>query len=474
MRYNRFAMRSLPLLCSGISLAAAQAVANSSNSSSASSTFDASKYSSSDVIKRDIAVIGGGSSGTYGAVKLRDMGKSVVVVEKAGTLGGHENTYIDPSTGTPIDYGVQTYWNISVVTEFFARFDIPIETFSFTGGTNVYADFETGEVLPKFSPSQNFTPYANQLNKYPYLLTSWNLPSPVPADLLLKFGDFIKKYSLQDIAYSIYSNSLGVGNVLQQLTVNVFKIFDKAYLRGFQGGNVVTSNHDNGELYVKALAELGSDALLSSTVTAAQRAGGKNGVKLVVKTPTGNKLIIASKLLISIPPLISNLAPFALDAREKDLFQKWTYSGYYNGVINNTGLAAGTRYLNAAAKNPYNIPSLPAVYEIVPTRVKGIYYFWYGSPGALPRSKIEADVTATVQKLTDNKDAAPDFLAFSSHTPFKLVVSADDISEGFYKNLEGLQGHLKTYWTGAAFLSHSSGELWNFTQALLPDIAASV
>ena len=472
MHFNRIAMRSFPLLCSGIGLVAAQAVANSSNSSSASPTFDASKYSSSDVIKRDVAVIGGGSSGTYGAIKLRDMGKSVVVVEKTGTLGGHENTYIDPSTGTPIDYGVQTYWNISVVTEFFARFDIPIETFSFTGGTNVYADFETGEVLPSFSPSQNFTPYANQLNKYPYLLDSWNLPSPVPGDLLLKFGDFIKKYSLQNIAYSIYSNSLGVGNVLQQLTVNVFKIFDAAYLGGFQGGNVVTSNHDNGELYVKALAELGSNALLSSTVTAAQRSG-ENGVKLVVKTPTGNKLIIVSKLLISIPPLVSNLAPFGLDSREKDLFQKWTYSGYYNGLINNTGLAAGTRYVNAAATTTYNIPNLPAVYEIVPTRVEGIYYFWYGSPGALSQQKIQADVTATVQKLTGHKTAAPDFLAFSSHTPFKLVVSADDISHGFYNNLEGLQGHLNTYWTGAAFLSHSSGELWNFTQSLLPEIAAS-
>ena len=55
---------------------------------------------------------------TYGAIKLRDVGKSVMVVEKTGTLGGHENIYVDPSTGSPIDYGVQTYRNIAVVTEF--------------------------------------------------------------------------------------------------------------------------------------------------------------------------------------------------------------------------------------------------------------------------------------------------------------------------------------------------------------------
>lgn len=177
--------------------------------------------------------------------------------------------------------------------------------------------------------------------------------------------------------------------------------------------------------------------------------------------------------MISIPPLVSNLAPFDLDSREKDLFQEWTYSGYYNGCINNTGLAAGTRYFNAGANTTYNIPNLPGVYEIVPTRVEGIYYYWYGSPSALPQQKIQADVAAIVQKLTGGKTAAPEFLAFSSHTPFKLVVSADDISHGFYNDLEGLQGHLNTYWTGAAFLSHSSGELWNFTASLLPEIAAS-
>ena len=465
-------MRSFALLCSRIGLAAALAVRESDTNSSSFCIFDTSSYSSGNVITRDVAVIGGGSSGTYGAIKLRDMGRSVVVVEKEGRLGGHENTYIDPGTGTPIDYGTQAYWNNTAVTDFFARFDIPIETFEFTGGTNVFADFETGQVLSGFNPVPDFTPYTNQLNKYPYLLYSWSLPSPVPGDFLLTFGDFIRKYSLQNLAYGVYTNALGVGNILQQLTVNVFKIFDAAYLDGLRGGDVVTSNRDNGELYVKALAELGSNALLSSTVTAAQRSG-NDGVKLVVKTPTGNKLIVASKLLISIPPLVSNLEPFDLDSQEEDLFRRWTYSGYYNGLINNTGLAAGTRYVNTGANTTYNIPNLPGVYQIVPTRVAGIYYFWYGSPGPLSQQQIQADVTTTVRKLNGGKTAAPDFLAFSSHTPFKLVVSANDISNGFYNKLEGLQGHLNTYWTGAAFLSHSSGELWNFTQSLLPEIVSS-
>ncbi|MCJ1318616.1 hypothetical protein MMC15_003946 [Xylographa vitiligo] len=464
-------MRSFAVLCLSIGLAAAQ---TSPSTDTNSSIFEAQSYHSSNIITIDVAVIGGGSSGTYGAIKLKDMGRSVVVVEQHDVLGGHENTYIDPTTQTPIDYGTQAYWNISVVTDFFARYDIPIETFGFSGGSNIYADFTTGKALAGFAPSTNFTPYANQLYKYPYLLNSWTLPYPVPSDLLLPFSEFISKYSLQNIAYSIYSNSLGIGNILQQLTVNVFKIFDAAYLDGLKGGDVATTNHDNGELYVKALAELGSSALMSSTVIAAQRPSDKESVKLVVRTPTGNKLIVAKKLLISIPPLVTTLAPFDLDSEETNLFKEWTYSGYYNGLVQNTGLAAGTRYVNAAAQNLYNIPTLPAVYEIVPTRVAGIYYYWYGSQGTQPQATIQAEVAATIGKLTNSTSTSGlEFVAFSSHTPFKLVVSANDISSGFYKGLEGLQGHKNTYWTGAAFLSHSSGELWNYTQALLPGIVSA-
>jgi heterodisulfide reductase subunit A-like polyferredoxin len=48
---------------------------------------------STDIIERDVAIIGGGSAGTYAAVRLRDLGKSVIVIEKDVVLGGHTDTY---------------------------------------------------------------------------------------------------------------------------------------------------------------------------------------------------------------------------------------------------------------------------------------------------------------------------------------------------------------------------------------------
>lgn len=42
--------------------------------------------STDKIITRDVVIIGGGASGSHAAVSLRDMGKSVVVVEKKGVL----------------------------------------------------------------------------------------------------------------------------------------------------------------------------------------------------------------------------------------------------------------------------------------------------------------------------------------------------------------------------------------------------
>lgn len=42
--------------------------------------------STGDTIVRDVVIVGGGVSGAHAAVKLRDAGRSVVVVEKQGQL----------------------------------------------------------------------------------------------------------------------------------------------------------------------------------------------------------------------------------------------------------------------------------------------------------------------------------------------------------------------------------------------------
>lgn len=47
---------------------------------------DETKFSLADTIVKDVVVLGGGASGSYAAVRLKDSGKSVIVVEQKNYL----------------------------------------------------------------------------------------------------------------------------------------------------------------------------------------------------------------------------------------------------------------------------------------------------------------------------------------------------------------------------------------------------
>lgn len=182
-------------------------------------------YSVDSVITRDIAIIGGGSTGTYSAIRLKDLGKSVVVVEGQDRLGGHTQTYHDPKTGGTIDYGVIVWHNTDIVKNYFARLNVTLVIgFGPSGAPDVstYMDYQTGKVVSNYTPSDPTAAlgaYAEQLAKYPYVELGFDLPYPVPADLLLPFGDFVTKYNLEDMMGLLFTFAQGLGNLLTQTTV---------------------------------------------------------------------------------------------------------------------------------------------------------------------------------------------------------------------------------------------------------------
>src|SRR3974377_1569616 len=77
-------------------------------------------------IERDVCIIGGGSAGTYTAVRLGGLGKSVLLVERSGRLGGHAQTFVDPATGVPIDIGVVDFENTPLLHNYFNCFNVTI------------------------------------------------------------------------------------------------------------------------------------------------------------------------------------------------------------------------------------------------------------------------------------------------------------------------------------------------------------
>lgn len=217
------------------------------------------------VITRDVCIIGGGASGTYAAIGLKDMNKSVAVVEAQSHLGGHTNTYTSPTTSKKVDYGVTIFANTSIVSSYFDRFKItltPGDARPSIPVKNFYVDFRTGQNVTGYvppDPTAAFRTYAAQAAKYPFLHSpGWDLPEPVPYDLLIPFGDFVEKYQLDNTLFTINEYAQGFGDLSSIPTIYVLKYFN--VLPGQSGASttsLTTARHDNSELYDKARKELG-------------------------------------------------------------------------------------------------------------------------------------------------------------------------------------------------------------------------
>lgn len=435
--------------------------------------------SAADIITRDVCIIGGGSAGTYTAVRLSNMNQSVVVVERNDRLGGHTNTYVDPSTNTTWDYGVQIWHNLSIVTNYFARLNVALtpanQASSSAGPAPIYADFGTGQTLVNFSfpnATAALAAYSEQIAKYSFLNGGFDLPNPVPADLLLPFGDFVDKYGLGAMVDTAFLYGQTLGNLLQRPTIYVIKLFGQDILRNLLANSfLTTASHDNSQLYQSALALLGNNVLLQTSVLQTSRTA--DGVQVLVQTPSGHKLIQAKKLVVAIPQYLENLIGFDLDENEISIFGQLDGVGYFTGLFNNTGLPAGQTVMNFAPNTPYNLPLLPGTFGFTPTSIPDVFDFKYGSIHYLSDDAVKAEVVASLSRLRNtglNVSNTPDFVAYQNHSPYVLSVSAAAIQDGYYDRLKALQGVRNTWYTGAAFVTQDSSLIWNFTESLLPRI----
>jgi hypothetical protein len=218
------------------------------------SNLDTSAYGPSNIINRDVAIIGGGSSGTHAAISLKDKGKSVIVIEAKGRLGGHTETYTDPATNKTFDYGVQVFHNISAVQRYMQRFDIPLTVLGPDGTTTANYDYRTGKPVNITTPSQAelraaLASYGKFLAMYPKLNDGMFLPSPVPEDLVMPFGEFAKKYSIENAVPIMNQYNPGLGDILTVPTIELVKVFGISLIEQFtsSGGLITTARHNNSE-----------------------------------------------------------------------------------------------------------------------------------------------------------------------------------------------------------------------------------
>jgi hypothetical protein len=447
------------------------------------SAYKAKRY----VIETDVVVIGGGGTGTYAAIQLKDQGKKIMVIESKSRLGGHTETYHDPETGHTIDMGVKLYHDEPIVYQWFARFNLSTTKFDYTTtGLSQNVDFRTGQVLNGL-PAANQTAmasalqrYAAVLQKYPQLEAGFYLPDPVPEDLYTPFGQFVQKYDIADAVQFIFGITSAFGDILELPTLQIFRTLSLGLLA--TSSNFRTSSvADNSLLFERATAELfKTDSLfLSSNVLATERACENGSVRLLVNTPKGRRLVIAKRILITIPPTPSALAMLDPNQEELSIFGQLTAVGYYTSIIKNAG-PVNITLQNLALDKPYALPPMPAIYNVNPTVNPSLTQVFYGTKiGQILNDKeakagIITDLKRyqTINNLTSTE---PEFVAFSNHSPYNLMFGANATEAGYYKKLYALQGKRNTFWTGATWRAQDSSASWAFTKdSVLPALVASL
>ncbi|KAK8054807.1 Beta-cyclopiazonate dehydrogenase [Apiospora rasikravindrae] len=447
---------------------------------------DPAGYELRDVYHRDVVIIGGGSSGVYSAMRLRDHGKTVMVVEKRDTLGGHAEAWVDPVSRTPVDIGVVVFANTSTVTDYFARFNLSLVLPTTTATPNsTFVDFSTGNVVNFTEPdaaafSAAVDTYLDHLNEFPALQGSFNMTYPVHPDLLLSFGDFVAKYNMSSLVPQVFRYNQGPAPLLNISMLYLFKYLNSGEISSLKQGFLSVDRYSVTELYRRAAGTLGIDVMFDSTVVEMDRSLPKE-VRVAIRTPVGPKLVIAKTVLTTIPPILDNLVGYDLSAEERSLFSQFFANGYYTGVLNNTGLDPAAALVNHAPDRPYGIPDLPGIYAMHSTPLPGDRFVtnaFYGSPDVLPDDDVKADIVATIQRYQTANGMfviEPNWLKFSSHAPFNLMVPNDKIADGFYEWLFALQGQRNTFYNGAAWHTQDSSALWEFTDYyVIPIMLASL
>ena len=269
----------------------------------------------------------------------------------------------------------------------------------------------------------------------------------------------------------------------------MFKYLNLNLVNSFKTSYLTTVHNNTGELYDKAAKALGHDALLSSSVLTMDRTCSSGPVKVVVQTPSGRKLIVAKKLVSTIPPKIHNLHGFDLSPNETSVFSQFFNNAYYTSILNNTGLPAGTDLTNPgpmvsnqSAPQPASQSAQknqPGIYAVGGSSiVADLFQVFYGLPRTAPEKQVKADIIASVQRVQKTRGihttSPPEFTVFKEHAPFNLMVSNEAIKDRFYEKALALQGQRNTFYNGAWLQTQSSSTLWQTTEALIPKIVAAL
>ncbi|KAE8382755.1 beta-cyclopiazonate dehydrogenase [Aspergillus bertholletiae] len=435
----------------------------------------AKEIAARDTISRDVIILGGGSSGTYAAIRLRDQGKTVAVVERNDYLGGHGETYYTEDN-TPLNFGVEGFFNTSVTRNYLDRLQVPYGRRNPAPAYENFVNLNTGHRTEypagQLQDREAFAKWVDAISQFGFLDDGvYRIPEPVPEDLIMPFADFVKKYHLEESVYALFSHTSG--DVLDMITLYVIQYIGVPHAAALNEGYIRPID-GIAALYTSAGKELGSDVLLETTPESVERS--EEGVEVTVRYTDGTtKLLKGRQLLVTIPPLLDNLHGFPLSEKESHIFSKWQYHQYWAALVNDTGLPDDVNLVNVDTERLYGVPKEPFIWRLDNHWAPGYHNIKlvggpdFGKDEAMAYMYEKLELLNAEGTYSTHK---PEIVKFASHTPVTMFVSPEEIRGGFYRQLYELQGLNSTFWTGATWASDYSTLLWGYTDEVLKQMAS--
>ncbi|BCU03046.1 hypothetical protein [Pandoravirus japonicus] len=468
--------------------------------------------------QRDVCVLGGGAAGMAAAVFAKDRGHSVVVIESADRVGGQCDTidFTAPAPGMPswIDIGVQFFANTTAANEaglgpwtidsvgIVQRFAGPgsVYPLDFTVDTtpNYAVNLRQGVsygLQPPAPPTPEFLAAYYRLSviiaSYPWIDRA-EVPSPVPAELLVPFAQFIAEHQLGPLVPSLFVPQLSGGGLgafdklttlyaLLNLSPTISRIFSVPYA-GFVVAGGCRGVYDGMRAYLTA--DSADNVLVNARTLIAVRPYSPRlpvivGGTLSAPGGGGNRLAGSfayrcDKLIVAYAQTEDALKPLALDAAERRVFKEVRQRYYFTGTIDAAGpVVDGGAFnmLNIDPTSPFGTPALPAVTQLTRGLPYGPVQFKATSQEPISVSAMRQTVVDQLARmpasLLTNATAVDEFLlhAFQPHfTDAELARPG-----GAYAALEALQGHRKTYYVGALKNFAVTYQLWQASYDLVAD-----
>ena len=190
---------------------------------------------------------------------------------------------------------------------------------------------------------------------------------------------------------------------------------------------------------------------------------------VVSSSDSSRKLIKAKRLFFTLPPSIENLKPLNLSPSEKATLNTSIY--YYAPAADTTNYLGIRDWLwTLSLTSAPGVPADEDLFEVL-----------FATNYSISEADARKTITEAVQSLiasgtlpsNSKNDCNVDFVAFNNHNSILWRQSVSELRSGVVQDVLALQGPCSTWYTGSLWGEDYTGNVWAFTETVLPRLLAS-